>query len=274
MTIQVSRLVSSAIVILAVSFTALADAGDRTAAYLAARDRYIAEFKARPADDPSDKRMDRAFADLEGQLKTIIAPWHAPGFPAEGRINLSTLDHQDMGFGALDGLRYETKETAVIVTTPVLVRNWIADHNRWWSGSDDIPQPVGAAIRSEQFWTYAEFDDSAKFFFGEVPVKIPGGTGVVLLAVDTQTGIPNEGPRYILVAVLRDDRIFVASQKLETTVPQQPVCERQLEEASSYPNTAKHADRDFQACFAPHLHEQPRYGAIRKQAQALVDLLH
>ena len=45
MTIQVSRSVSSTIAILAVSLTALADAADHTAASLAARDRYIAEFE-------------------------------------------------------------------------------------------------------------------------------------------------------------------------------------------------------------------------------------
>jgi hypothetical protein len=34
------------------------------------------------------------------------------------------------------------------------------------------------------------------------------------------------------------------------------------------------ADREYRACFAQHLMEQPNYTAVQRQAQALVDLLH
>ena len=94
---------------------------DNTAAYLAARDRYIVEYKSRPADSP----MDHPLADLDRRLKRIIPSWRSSGFPAEGRINLCCLQ-QDLGFGMLDGLRYQAKGTEVIVTTPTLIRDWIA----------------------------------------------------------------------------------------------------------------------------------------------------
>ena len=109
-------------------------------------------------------------------------------------------------------------------------------------------------------------------FFGEVPVKIPGGTGAAQLAADTQTGYLDEGPKYLfVVVVLRNDGAFVASQPLATDISRQPICERLLRTDH---NTGEQAARDFQACFAPHLHEQPQYDALEKQAQALVNLLH
>jgi len=258
------------------SGTQSAPAGD-TAAYLAARDRYIGEYKSRPEYSPTDQPL----VDLEHRLKAIIPPWQAPGFPAEGRINLDTLQ-QDLGFGNLDGLRYEAGGTEVIVTTPALARNWMADHN----GGSDIAQPLKAAIRSDELMGSVRVPDEGWFYFGEVPVKISGGTGAVLLATDTDSGFVDDGhgngsgPKYLLATVLRDDRVFVARQKLAINVSYQPTCGNQYRKESASHNApqiqvpTEQAVSDFRACFAPHLHEQPKYDAIQKQAQALVDLLH
>jgi hypothetical protein len=252
-----------------VAFFTVAAFGDPTTDYLAARDRYIAEFNAHPSEDAAYKRAEAAaISDLDSKIKQVIPPWH-PEIPFfGGGINLTIL-HQELGFGTLDGLLYTWNGAEVLITTPALARHWIADHNRGASGADVIPQPIEAAIRTGQFWTYAFYGDSGTFFFGEVPVKIPRGTGVVFLAVPTQTGIPDDGPNQLLAVVLRDDRVFIARQPLGTSIPQQNVCKQLLWK----PGTDEQTDHDFQVCFAPYLHEQPKYDAIRKQAQALVDQL-
>jgi hypothetical protein len=76
-------------------------------AYLAARDRYIASFNA-TASAKDEKavfaRHDKAVRDLEQRLKPIVGPFSAPGFPAEGKLNLVSLFPDDIGFGMLDGL--------------------------------------------------------------------------------------------------------------------------------------------------------------------------
>jgi hypothetical protein len=246
-----------------------ASQADPTAAYLAARDRYIAKFDAHPTDDVSYMRSERAAVDdLERQTKKIIPPWRSPAFPANGRINITVL-HHELGFGTLDGLLYDADGTKVIITTPALLQHWITDHNGWWSDSDNIPKSIEAAIRSEQFWTYAFGDDSGTFFFGEIPVKISSGKGVVLLATSTQTGIPDDGPKELLAAVLQDNRVVIARQDLATKIPQRTACRQVLWK----PGRGEQTNREFQACFAPYLHEQPNYDAIRKQVQALADLL-
>lgn len=252
-----------------VAFFTVAAFGDPTTDYLTARDRYIAEFNAHPSEDAAYKRAEAAaISDLDSKIKQVIPPWH-PEIPFFGSgINLTTFQ-RDMGFGTLDGLLHIENRTEIIITTPALARHWITDHNKWWSGSDDIPQPIEAAIRTGQFWTYAFDGDSGTFFFGGVPVKISSGTGVVFLAVPTQTGIPDDGPNQLLAVVLRDDRVFIARQPLATSLPQQNICKQLLWK----PGTDEQRANDFQVCFAPYLHEQPRYDAIRKQAQALVDQL-
>jgi hypothetical protein len=263
-----------------------------TDTYIVARDRYIASFAAHPIGNASDTRNVKALADLGGQLKQIIPTWSAPGF-SEGRISLTSLE-RDIEFGVLDGVVYEKTDTRVVATTPPLLQHWIADHNTWWDGSDNIPLRVGQAIRSEPFWTYAMFDDARALLHGEVPVAVQGG--VVLLTAYAQDDIGDAGPNVLVAATIQGDRAFVARQKLLVPTRPNPVCQAALKQmlarskasyaayqASKLKDKAsfdisvryeEQADRDYRACFAAHLRDQPHYKAIVRQAQALVDLLH
>ena len=61
-------------------------------AYLAARDRYIASFKATPSAKDEKAvfaRHDKAVRDLEQQLKPIVGPFSASGFPARANSTSS-----------------------------------------------------------------------------------------------------------------------------------------------------------------------------------------
>jgi hypothetical protein len=91
-------------------------------AYLAARDRYIASFKttASAGDEKAAfARQDKAVRDLEQQLKAIVGPFSASGFPAEGKLNLVSLFPDDIGFGMLDGLVYgEAKAPKALWSRP------------------------------------------------------------------------------------------------------------------------------------------------------------
>jgi len=84
-------------------------------AYLTARDRYIASFKTTASakdEKAAFARQDMAVRDLEEQLKAIVGPFSASGFPAEGKLNLVSLFSDDIGFGMLDGLVYGEGESA------------------------------------------------------------------------------------------------------------------------------------------------------------------
>lgn len=230
-----------------------------TDAYLAARDRYIAQFKAHPpADDPSDTREVRALADIDRRLLALIPAWHGPGFTDDDRTTTSIL-HQDLGFGTLDGRAYGARGTEVILTTPALLQRWIADHKDRGDASLNVPQAMDAAIRSSQFWTFAYGDDNGWVMFGDVPVTVSGAMATAQLATDTDSGTDIGGPKYLLVTVQRGDRFFVARQQLRTSIVPQPECE---------------GARALQPCYAQYLPQQPQWDAVKAQAQALADLLH
>jgi hypothetical protein len=128
-----------------------ADAVSPEDAYLAARDRYIASFKV-TANAKDEKavfaRHDKAVKDLEQQLKSIVGPFSASGFPAEGKLSLVSLFPHDIGFGMLDGLVYGEGESAksIVVTTDSLLDKWLLSHPKGRS-KDDIPTSAATAVK-------------------------------------------------------------------------------------------------------------------------------
>ncbi len=260
-----------------------------TDTYISARDRYLAEFKAHPTRDDADKRVEHALADLERLLKLAVPAWQDPGFPAKGRINLGSLEADDVEFGQVDGLRYTAGDTTVIVTTKALLTRWLAGHRNWWKDEKNIPASMTAAFRSEAFYTQALSTDAAAYLHGMVLVTVPPGAdlAVVELAAFSQDVVLDHGPTTLLAVVLRGDRIFIAEEKLKTPLPPAAFCKKtmdltlaQAKAAADAKNTDKSdaleekADREYRDCFGVRLREQPNYAAVRKQAQALVDLLH
>jgi hypothetical protein len=265
--------------------------------YIVARDRYLAEFKAHPAADAADKREQKALADLERLLTAAVPAWSAPGFPANGTINLDTLDEGDIGFGALDGVSYQAGDTTVVATTRPLLMRWLANHRNWHDGAAKVPVSVPVAFRAENFWTFVRTADAAAQMFGMVLVKAPGAdVAMVLLAVFAQDLAMDEGPSMLLATVVRGDRVLIAEQKLTVALDKPAMCKKALDQTRAKSEKAlkdyqiakakdpkafdmheqleHQADHDYRACFALHLPEQTNYAAVQKQAQALVDLLH
>src|SRR5580692_4293054 len=92
--------------VLLCSFRCLAAAAVTEAEYIAARDRYIAQFH----DEP-DASEDQALRDLEEKLRALI------GMP--GKSSLVTLKEGTIEFGAVDGLFLSR---SLFVTTRSLMR--------------------------------------------------------------------------------------------------------------------------------------------------------
>ena len=276
-----------------------------TDTYISARDRYIAEFKAHPPQGYDGKREALVFADLDRLIKLAVPAWTAPGFPATGKINLSALDDNEMGLSVLNGLVYSAGDTAVIVTNRALLMRWLADRHNTADGAAKIPVAIPAAFRTEDFWTFASFNDAAAQLYGLMLVKVPSGTDMATaeLAVFAQDLAMDAGPNTLLAAVVRGDRVFVATQKITATLVKPPVCKKAMDlmlaksaaalkdyqdslkskpagkvknipHVDDYIALEERADREYRACFAHHLMEQPNYAAIQREAQALVDLLH
>jgi hypothetical protein len=94
------------------------------AAYLAARDKAIAEVKALEAAKASESAInaaqDRALADLTKRLKEVVGPVSVKGFPPPDQLNIALSVYQQ-GYGSLDGLfSYGKANQALLVTTRAL----------------------------------------------------------------------------------------------------------------------------------------------------------
>jgi hypothetical protein len=276
-----------------------------TDTYISARDRAIADFRAHGGQNWDQKRFAAARAEPERLLRAAVPAWNAPGFPKTGTINVSVYDDPELGFSVLDGLVYEAHDTAVLVTNRALLQRWLADRRKAAGRTGRLPAAIPAAFRSQDFWTFALASDAAAQLRGQLLVKVPPGNdmAVASIAVFAQDLAMDELPDTLLVAVVRGDRVFVARQKLAAALTKPALCKSNLDRArlksaaalKAYQETLKsapegkakdtsrfdqsvaldeRADSDYRACFAQQLIAQSNYGAIAKQAQTLVDLLH
>lgn len=261
--------------------------------YIAARDKYVAKFKASvEVDDKTAKQEEAARADLEGKLRALLGRVAIEGVPAEGKLNLDTLFGGELGSGLIDGLSYQSDDNAprLIVTTPVLAKRWLTAHAKWW-GKNDVPQDLNAALKSESFYTQAMSPDAAVFRFADVPVTKPANASsasAMLIARRQDIGLTT--PDELLVAIVRGDRIFIWSAPAQTKITINPACEAVWNEAAARADKASAAyqklepkddnpfdrilqegDDAFRRCFAERAAREPYFSALTNQAQALVD---
>jgi hypothetical protein len=281
------------LIALAIVFPISASAASPEDNYIAARDRYVAKLKTSgEVDEKTAKQQEAARVDLEGKLRTILGRASIAGVPAEGKLNLDTLIQGEIGFGQIDGLSHQTAEDAprLIVTTPSLVRRWLVAHAKWWD-SNNVPQDLGAALKSEPFYTQAMSQDAAVFRFAAIPVTKPASASFVnAMLVARRQDIGLTTPDEILVAVVRADRVFIWSAPTQAKVAINPACEALWNEAAARADKAADAyqksepkddnpferilqegDDAFRRCFSERAAAEPYFAALVKQAQELVD---
>src|SRR5208283_1009565 len=266
-------------------------------AYLAARDRYIASFKTTASAKDEQAvfaRHDKAVRDLEQQLKPIVGPFSASGFPAEGKLNLVSLFPDDLGFGMLDGLVYGEGESAksIVVTTDSLLDKWLLGRPKGRS-KDGIPTSAAAAVKTEDFYAQAVNSDSAAANYGEIPVAAPPGARFAH-AIGNGPLVPGT-PDRIFVALEQGGRVFIVSEKLATRVPPIPACDAAGADITKKADAAdgafmkgggknkklldqmeklrNEADAAVCACFAGKVKGTPAFKAAEAQAAAIVAAL-
>jgi hypothetical protein len=269
-------------------------------AYLAARDRYIASFKTTASakdEKAAFARHNEAVRDLEQQLKLIVGPFSASGFPAEGKLNLVSLFPHDIGFGMLDGIVYGEVESAksIVVTTDSLLDKWLLSHPKWrWT---DIPTAAAAAVKTADFYSQAVNSDSRAANYGEIPVTAPPGAKFAhaMLSLIGNGPIVPGTPDRIFVALEQGGRVFIVSEELATPVPPIPDCDAAGADATKKADAAdgtfmkgggknkklldqaeklrNEADAAVCACFAGKVKGTPAFKAAEVQAAAIVAAL-
>lgn len=268
--------------------------------YLASRNRHIAEFKrledANKVDDGAGKREERARVDLTKQLAGVIGPVAVQGFAGPGKLSLESLFPSDIGAEQLDGLTFSGgDDSRLLVTTVPLAEKWLRARRTSWPKGVAAPQKLDQALKTEDFYTLAISPDAAVFRFAELPIAKPEDTQLAFAMLDlraqdeTGSALPNE----IIVAVVRDSRLYVANTPVAAKVAQLPACEqvwrdydaRSKEAEAAYQASSRKDDKlferssklqeegskAFRRCFAERAKDAAFFAESTKQAQELIE---
>jgi hypothetical protein len=185
--------------------------------YYAARDRAIKHMdvadKPGGYDDKLREYEDKVLADLTERMRRIVGPSKLQGVPGEAKSNVDTLYRGDQGFGRLDGLAYGAidAKTRIVVSTDTLFKAWLGSRRKWWP-TDEVPQDMTKALRSDVFFTQALLGDAAFQKYVDLPVKKPANASMVFAMLNTRAqDIGPYPPSEITVSVVQAHRVYVVT---------------------------------------------------------------
>jgi hypothetical protein len=250
------------------------------AAYLAARDKAIAEIKALEDSKASESAIngaqDNALADLKKQLKDIVGPVSVKGFPAPDRLSFDSLSEHQLGYGTLDGLvsNGEGNEELVITTRPLLTA-WLEAKAKEEEKEFRLPGDVDAAVRQDNFYTFSVGQDAAFEKSADLPVTKPAGAALAFAALGIFTQAEGHWvPDAIVATVIKGNRVFVASVKLKAAVGKTFACEAIWTEAQrKHPEALEQVEKEYHACTNARARKARSLAGVTKGAQALLDRL-
>jgi len=248
------------------------------AAYLAARDKYIAEIKALENSKASESSIqaaeDKAAADLEKRLKDIVGPLAVKGFPPADKLNLALSEHEEE-FGNLDGLTSYSQGQDMVVTTKPLLRAWVEGKAKEKDKDARLPADVDAAIRQGNFYTFSVGQDAAFEKSADLPVTKPAGADLAFAALGVFAQAEGHWvPDAIVATDIKGDRVFVGNVKLKAAVGEIFACEAIWTKAQEkHPEALEQVERDYRACANARARKERSLAAVTKEAQNLVDRL-
>jgi len=269
--------------------------------YIAARDAAIAKITKMYNDQKADeafKAAESMRADLLAKLAPIVAETSRKGF-AKPMINLDALSEGDMGFGLLDGVRFDSElgdngekagqdgrdgkyvapKAHIIVTTQSLFERWLRAHKDWWGKKvKNVPQQMAAALKDESFYTQAISTDAAVVKFSELPITKPASATFVfaMLSARTQDSVPDAADE-VFVTALANGKAYVAYGSIKPKVAV-PAClaikadfNKKAESSSAKAESLRQQGDDaYKRCFAQRAPQLPSFVEATKQAQALL----
>lgn len=269
-------------------------------AYLAARDKYVAQFKAmekaKVNSDKIDAAHTKAIADLEEKLRGIVGEVSVKGFPSAGKINLESLTDAEVGYGMLDGMTFsDGKEDSpqLVVTTRYLLDKWLAAAAKEKDKSNRISPELTSALQSDQFYTSSVGSDATYTRDANLEIAAPPGVDLVraILGGWGQDVGPNQD-YWMIVTVIKGGKVYIGSMKPKSKVGEIAACQaiwtqwqqkaekmraaaaaargKKAVEASDDKAEEK-ADRDFHACMVERAPKESFYPLLVGEAQQFID---
>jgi hypothetical protein len=242
----ISRLAAAPCVILMLS-NALAAPLSPEDRYIASRDAAIAKISKMYDDKKADEVAmveESVRADLFAKIQPIVAESGRKGF-GPAKLNLDAFSNGDMGFGLLDGLRFDAElgdngekaaqngrdgqyvepKAHIIITTQTLFERWLRAHKDWWGKNiKNVPQQMVTALKDESFYTQAISTDAAVVNFNELPIAKPASAtfAFAMLGGRTQDEAPNAADE-VFVSALANGKAYVAYGSIKPKV-EVPAC--------------------------------------------------
>jgi hypothetical protein len=248
------------------------------AAYLAARDKAIAEIKALEDSKASESAIqaaeNKASADLKKRLRDILGPVAVQGFPPPDEVSIALSEHQEE-FGNLDGLTSYSEGQDMVVTTKPLLRAWVEAKAKEKDKDVRLPADVDAAIRQGNFYTFSVGQDAAFEKSADLLVTKPAGAALAFAALGVFTQAEGHWvPNAIVATVIKGDRVLVGNVNLKAAVDEIFACESTWTKAQEkHPEALEQVERDYRACANARAHEERSFAAVTTEAQNLVDRL-
>jgi hypothetical protein len=261
--------------------------------YFETRDNFIRQFSTPSSPEANYEKvlskLRKALSKLEKQLQLIIGPVDVAHFPKRGKINLETLEQGDGGFGQVDGLRFDSKDELLFVTTMGLLNSYLQQHK-------ELPTELGKLAKAEEFYSLAFYWDEAVTHFAEVPVRTTNDKSFAyaFLGLWAQDIGPFP-PKTLFVFFANGDRVFVVSTEVQSNIDQIAECKdvwdgfkkksdaasaayqaSELKDQKATDDTVRYEEEGFRAycqCFEQRAKTEPFFKQLTKQAQTLVDNL-
>jgi hypothetical protein len=254
--------------------------------YFKTRDDFTSKFEKEKNSVGSDDSQ--ALMELEKQLRTIIGPINIKGFPKIGKINLETL-FPELGFGQVDGLRFDSEQESLFVTTEALLKNYLVNH-------PELPKNLNELAKTSAFYRLVFHSDAAVTYYAEVPVKSAKGQffAHAFLGVTAQDIGPFI-PKEIYVLVSKKNQILLVYTPTTIRISEIPECKRewdkfeeksseafnvyqssQLKNKKAIDDSIRYEEEGFEAyhrCYGREVKNQEFFIALKRQAQSIVDRL-
>jgi hypothetical protein len=267
--------------------------------YFAARDKAIVQEQMLTRLGNRDKAeaiQSVVLADLEKRLLALVGPTSVTGFSSQPKINLETLG-EGTDYGKLDGLAYGSSEpgshdSRLIVTTKSLLVAWLRGHAVEIASARD-PVNLDEALRSDTFYALALGDGSAFSRAAEIGIAKPADAEFAVAAIARRSSVIEPSPLdRVVVAVVKNSRVFVADVASATKIPEVPACLALWRAADAKADVIENTSqedgddpipfdqirkiretgaRDWLACAGRAIGSAPFYPRLEQQAQALVD---
>lgn len=278
-----------------------AGAGPADAAYIAARDTYVAAIaaaeKAGATNEAVYKQDEQARADLEKKMKALLGPLAFKGLEKTPSFSPGALFDGDMESGRPDGLLFHDADYSIriFVSPEPVLANWVSHSAE--SLSLQPGQGLDAAVRSDSFYTQATGSDAA--FQSYLPLPLAAREGETLyaaLGLFAQDDLGNVPPASVVITRIAGGRVTVGTAPAREAYKLIPACTKVWKEFETKANAlfaavqkgGKGAEdprwdkatalRDdgataVRACYAKELPGQPQFPAVLKKTEALLQTL-